>query len=137
MEPALTQLGCQCGTLIPHQSVWGQDSASGAPWDQPPPLELGSPNRSGNQDGRGAAKHTLYSVLWGQAKVIKSPSQSETPLPLAPSNKLQSWGLNCAYGSFLGQIPEAEGLFLRTSSLLFSAFLIRNNCNSARSALEA
>lgn len=44
VEPALTQLGCQCGTLIPHQSVWGQDSASGAPWDQPPPWSWASPH---------------------------------------------------------------------------------------------
>lgn len=81
MEPALTQLGCQCGTLIPHQSVWGQDSASGAPWDQPPPLELGQPPTGVvTRMGRGAAKHTLLLCALGPGQGDQVPSPVRNPI---------------------------------------------------------
>ena len=103
-------------------SIWGFLGSAA-------PLELGQPPPGVvTRMGRRAAMHTL--LLWalgpGQGDRVSFSTQKPHHLWLQ-SNKLNlgAWTVNTVH--FWAKSLKLKGLFLRTSSLLFSAFLIRNS----------
>lgn len=133
MSESWTPHGAQAGSAgapslnpVPDLSVWGREAVRWALWDQLP-LSWASPHPDGNQRGGGAAEHT-HSPPRAQVKVIEFPTPVRNRI--TPDSRV----INSVLGlelyntvHFWAKSLKPKGLFLRTSSLLFSAFLIRNS----------